>query len=393
MKLYIFNPDTDLALANNRENYMPPARVKQMTKELELLPLWYAEDSSCIFTPSSHDNAEFVANAQKLFGTNATYIKDISRLTDKENIEIIPWGWNVSLRKKLLNKGITSANLPTLQELAEYRELSGRNKDTEILHSLQPSAQFTAEVIDNIEKCREYAYKNPRCIFKAPWSGSGKGLLWCWGKYDDKSDGWCQRIIKEQGFVVATPIYEKLQDFAVEYYSDGKGNISFIGYSLFKTNTKGAYQGNILQSKEQHRKTLSRYINIQEIDATDILLREKLSTTYGHKYKGYIGVDMIICRTNDEKNALHPCVEVNMRMNMGILSTILADRFLAEGSRAIFSIDYYPSTEELQLFFSKMNKEYPPTIINKKLVSGFIPLVPINNSNNYISYIFAERAS
>ena len=34
MKLYIFNPDTDLALANNRENYMPPARVKQMTKEL-----------------------------------------------------------------------------------------------------------------------------------------------------------------------------------------------------------------------------------------------------------------------------------------------------------------------------------------------------------------------
>ena len=50
MKLYIFNPDTDLALANNRENYMPPARVKQMTKELELLPLWYAEDSSCIFT-------------------------------------------------------------------------------------------------------------------------------------------------------------------------------------------------------------------------------------------------------------------------------------------------------------------------------------------------------
>lgn len=392
MKLYIFNPDTDLALANNRENYMPPARVKQMTQELELLPLWYAEDGSYIFTQSTRKNDEFLADTKRLFGVNAICIKDNS-LPQCKNIEITPWGWNVSLRKQLLNRGVASTLLPTTQELAEYRELSGRDKDTEILRSLQPSAGFTAEVIDNIEKCREYAHKNPRCIFKAPWSGSGKGLLWCWGKYDDKSDGWCQRVIKEQGFVIATPIYEKVQDFAIEYYSDGNGNISFVGYSLFRTNTKGAYQGNILQSEDMHRKTLSQHINLQELDTTDTLLRKKLSTTYGYKYKGYIGVDMIICRTNDGKYTLHPCVEVNIRMNMGVLSTILANKFLAEGSRAIFFIDYYPACEELQCFINHTSKENPLIIENKKIASGFMPLVPIDKSNNYIAYIIAEKAN
>ncbi len=391
MKLYIFNPDTDLALANNRENYMPPARVRQMTQELELLPLWYAEEGSCIFAPSVRDNGEFFAETKRLFEVETKCIKELPQLPGDENIEITPWGWNVALRKQLLNSGVAEKLLPTPQELAKYRELSGRDKDTEILLSMKPSAGFTAKIIDNIAECRKYAGKNPRCIFKAPWSGSGKGLLWCWGKYDDKSDGWCQRVIKEQGFVVACPIYEKLQDFAIEYHSDGKGNITFIGYSLFSTNTKGAYQGNILQSEAKHRERLSQHISLQQLDATDALLREKLAATYGNNYKGYIGVDMIICRTNDGANALHPCVEVNMRMNMGVLSTILAKRFLAEGSRAIFSIDYYPTTEELQSFISQMNSYNQPTIVNGKIVSGFVPLVPTGKSNNYIAYIKAER--
>ena len=391
MKLYIFNPDTDLALANNRENYMPPARVRQMTQELELLPLWYSETDSCIFTPSSRENGEFLAEAERLFGVKAKCIKDVAQLPGDEDIEITPWGWNVALRRQLLGRGIDESLLPTTHELAQYRELSGRDKDTEILRSMHPSAGFSAEVIDNIEECRKYADKNPRCIFKAPWSGSGKGLLWCWGKYDDKSDGWCRRVINEQGFVVATPIYEKIQDFAIEYYSDGEGNLSFVGYSLFSTNTKGAYQGNILQAEAMHRKTLSQHITLHELDATDTLLREKLSATYGHRYKGYIGVDMIICRTSNGTNALHPCVEVNMRMNMGVLSTILAKRFLADGSRAFFSIDYYPTAEELQNFLTEMSKKEAPIITNGKLVSGFLPLVPTSKSNNYIAYIKAER--
>ena len=30
MKLYVFNPDTDMALANNEENYIAPASARRM---------------------------------------------------------------------------------------------------------------------------------------------------------------------------------------------------------------------------------------------------------------------------------------------------------------------------------------------------------------------------
>ena len=55
MKLYIFNPDTDLALANNSENYIPSARVKQMERELAMLPMWYAEQGSNILISTYPD--------------------------------------------------------------------------------------------------------------------------------------------------------------------------------------------------------------------------------------------------------------------------------------------------------------------------------------------------
>ena len=109
------------------------------------------------------------------------------------------------------------------------------------------------------------------------------------------------------------------------------------------------------------------------------------------KYKGYIGVDMIICRMQDNSNALHPCVEINMRMNMGVVSTILANRFLSPHSRATFSIEYYPKSEELHNFHSQMNKEHPLIITNKKIESGFMPLTPTGKSNNYVAYILAEK--
>lgn len=43
MKLYVFNPDADMALGNNEENYMAPATIRRMAEDLALLPIWYAQ--------------------------------------------------------------------------------------------------------------------------------------------------------------------------------------------------------------------------------------------------------------------------------------------------------------------------------------------------------------
>ena len=40
MNLYIFNPENDMALADGKPGYTPPAQIQQMRRELWWLPQW-----------------------------------------------------------------------------------------------------------------------------------------------------------------------------------------------------------------------------------------------------------------------------------------------------------------------------------------------------------------
>ena len=53
MKLYLFNPDSDLALANNESNYIAPASARRMAQDMALLPIWYAAPDSAVLAPSA----------------------------------------------------------------------------------------------------------------------------------------------------------------------------------------------------------------------------------------------------------------------------------------------------------------------------------------------------
>ena len=66
MKLYVFNPDTDMALANNEENYMAPASACRMAQDLALLPVWYAQPGSAVLAPSAY-NADYLQKMKQLF--------------------------------------------------------------------------------------------------------------------------------------------------------------------------------------------------------------------------------------------------------------------------------------------------------------------------------------
>ena len=57
-------------------------------------------------------------------------------------------------------------------------------------------------------------------MLKAPLSGSGKGLNWCKGIFTTFISGWCARVAASQGGVVGEPIYNKVEDFAMEFYAD-----------------------------------------------------------------------------------------------------------------------------------------------------------------------------
>lgn len=100
MELYLFNPDSDLALANNEANYIAPASARRMAQDMALLPIWYAAPGSAVLAPSAY-NADFLKRMRELFGLQVQLATE-PELPDYAEARIVPWGWNPAIRRFFL---------------------------------------------------------------------------------------------------------------------------------------------------------------------------------------------------------------------------------------------------------------------------------------------------
>jgi hypothetical protein len=389
MVLYIFNPDTDLALANGKGNYTPTERVRQMIADLSMLPIWYAQPGSFILSDRA-ENQVFLKEMNELFGCDVQLfsLADLPSLT--EPFEVHPWGWNRSFRNKLVRAGIAAQYLPTDLELDHRRQLSQRKIVCMLLELFDNTSNFCgiSRNVTDTAYCEQYfsmMKDQGGVVFKEPWSSSGKGLLWCRDDFNDRDKNWCQRVISNQGYVTVMPIYNKVQDFAMEFQVNETPDrpVTFLGYSLFDTDKKGAYQGNVLLSNEEIEHSLVKYVPKPSLEKTFQIVSSFLAQ---QGYKGCVGVDMMICQEPDGM-CIHPCVEINYRHTMGYVARVIKDRFLAEQAQGRFMIQHFHTSKELAAFVHDHQQKMPLVIKEGKVHAGFLPLVPVTPTTQNLAYI------
>ena len=176
----------------------------------------------------------------------------------------------------------------------------------------------------------------------------------------------------------------------MEFYSDGAGEVTFAGYSLFHTGKSGMYEGNCLLSNKAIRKQLSQYVPSEVLTDLENHLKYRLSALVGTVYKGYLGVDMMVCRFPENEKPvfrIHPCVEINLRMNMGVMTRFLYDRYVHPDSTGHFVIVYHPSEGEALKEHERMSATYPLEIREGRVYSGYLPLVPVHRRSCYWAWI------
>lgn len=385
MELYIFNPDADLALAHGGENYIAPASARRMAADLAILPAWYACEGDAVLAPSAY-NADFLQRMHDVLGLDiklATY----PELSDYAAAVPVPWGWNLALRRQLVRGGFPLENLPSADTLHAYRRWASREQVAGCLSAFKdiPFCRGESWNLKDLSACRAFVECQRHTLLKAPWSGSGKGLCWCASGFTRSVSGWCARVLREQGCVVASPVYDKVADFAMEFWKDEKKQAVFIGYSCFRTNERGGYWGNILLSDSRIEDDMGRYIPVEVLHR----VRETTEDVLTHRfpgYAGYLGVDMMVCRS-EEGFWLHPCVEVNLRMNMGILAVNLYRRWLAPDTLGYFKIEYHASPESLRARHHEDEVTFPMILHEGRMVSGYLPLVPVTPYSCYRAFI------
>ena len=388
--MYIFNPEHDLALGNFGANYTPPESAVKLASDLALLPVWYAPDGELIVAGGAA-NADYLRTLQSILPIRSEAIP-FTEIPSFAPERIIPWGWNPLLRQQLIKAGVSRDLLPSMEELARLREYSGRQHAARLLRELLPQNDVFcggALFFTRLYEVQEYlsSFSGDK-VLKMPNSGSGKGLIWIKGEITDKQIDWCRRVIATQGGVVAEPVYDKQTDLAMEF-SANHGKVTFECYSLFESAYSGAYAGNRLLTDKQFENEVSKFIDVSVL----YRLREQLTNRlaeYFPEYEGPMGVDMMICRT-EEGFRLHPCVEINMRMNMGLVARRFFDRFVHPDSEGMYRIGYFKREGEASKFCCEQKKAFPLEIDHGKISSGYLPLTPVNETTRYVAWSIISR--
>ncbi len=289
-KLHIFNPENDMALASGSPGYTPPANIRAYRREHRFLPLQWAQPGDVVW-----DGEENLAH---LF------------LDEASAPEICPWGWSPALVHELSQAGVPAHHLPDREWLARLRRLSGRESTVPV----QREWGLDAVVCRTLDEVQHYVSQWERVIMKSPWSSSGKGLM----QTDNPNwQGWVARILRLQGAVVVERLMERQLDFAMEFVMDN-GMAEYLGLNVFRTDDHGHFVDNIRPCGQNIVASLLHSpVSLSEVREW-YLHRLPLLAPW---YRGPVGVDMMVLTDG----TLHPCVEINWRMTMGMVA-VLADR-------------------------------------------------------------------
>ncbi|MDO4191346.1 MAG: hypothetical protein Q4D14_06655 [Bacteroidales bacterium] len=372
-KLLVFNPDHDLALASGTPNYTAPPNATVIANDLAHLLCWSNTNDVVV-------SNEKCVDAYRLLngGCSTTSWK---QLDVYEMVE--PWGWNESIAHKLRREHVPTHLIPSESLLQEWRNNAHRRMAAKLAECLMnhdvlmPNPAIELFTIEDLE---QFVNQHHQVVFKAPWSGSGRGLMWCNGELTPQVRNRCLKLLTTQGSVMGEVRQVVIQDFALEFFKPHDGNAMFKGYSVFNT-SNGVYKQNIVGSQTYLESIVTRYVSktllSHIIEQSIEFINQNFPT-----YMGCLGIDMFIYECQG-CIGINPAVEINLRNTMGNVALELANRWLDPQVVGTYSIDYYPNSHDLLNDHYLRSKTTPLEIKEGKIVGGYLSLCPINETTHY----------
>lgn len=321
MDIFIFNPDTDFALAKGRAAYTAPSRINLMRRRMSLTQLPLASSEDIILLPCKGDSVSDIPEVyvQEARRRNIR-IMNISELPHSltDDCRLLPWGWNHSLRRMLKDVGVEEEFLKPEEDIDTLRRLAHRRTTLpfrEMMEGLHHSFRFpeTIETTD-ADEALGFSRKYDTVYYKAPWSSSGRGIIKTGALPESRLREWIAGTIRRQGSVMVEEGLSKEYDFATEWWIE-ESKVRFLGYSMFEASPEGRYLSNEVSSQTDiHNNILSV---LPEWDDDILNIQKKvLERLIAPSYDGPVGIDMLA----DSDLAINPCVEINLRQTMGMVA-------------------------------------------------------------------------
>jgi hypothetical protein len=365
--LHWFNPQNDLALAANMPHYTPRPNASRLAEAGALLPIWYADEGDFVLAPTADSRwAEYMSG---LFGLTVQVYHDSHSVSVEK---CSPWGWSIDAKSRLADAGLPLSTMPTDEWLVNHRRLSHRRLSIDVSEGLRESMGFelppaAVECHTSDEAWQAIGKWGGKAYVKSPYSGSGRGVIDASTLPRHQIDNRITGVIARQGSIMVEKGLNKVLDFAMLFKASGTG-VELAGYSVFTADNRMAYTGNIIMPDEEIKRSLiGRYVDLSRLNAIESALPPLMSKLLGGQYEGYFGIDMMIYDDNGTM-MIAPCVEVNLRMTMGVVAHRLMERVVAPGLHARMRVEHHGLTA-----YEKANVD------GQRLTGGTISLVPPNS--------------
>jgi hypothetical protein len=400
-KVFFYNPTCEIAISNGTVSYMPNKTLSGFEKDLDVLPMYFSQGEDVMLVQQMPD--ERFKNLLTQAGISLPKFQLLNELLlqDKKGLklDLHPWGWSPRihhilkpLKEHCCDRFLKQSNA---WWKAEHKDIYSRKKALEVLDVFLDSHNYRylskskkARICTSVEEIEQLILEWQQIVIKAPWSSSGRGLqVLRQSHLNDSITQWINGTLQQQKYLMVEALLDKQFDFSLQYRILSSGKIEFLGPGFFETNSNGQYVGNILGGMPD---LLKEHLNNELIEElADGVANAMIKAELNRQYCGYLGVDCMIYKDEEGQIKVHPCVEINLRYNMGTLAIFL-DRYLHKESKGYFKVHFQPKST-FDLFHQKMEKEHPFVMKNGKWYSGYLPLVSPFQGKKFGVYLVLEN--
>ncbi|MFA5329937.1 MAG: hypothetical protein WC384_19225 [Prolixibacteraceae bacterium] len=398
--LFYFNPTCELAVANGSFSYVPPLLLQEMEQDLATLPFVFCTKDDVVLSEKSPSIffLEMLENCGFEIPRFCTFAQ-IEAFSANTFHDILPWGWSPAAHFKLKNATTKCTSefkeSPVNSWRSEHKALFERSASLDFLKKILKNyprfffiqEALTGKNVSNSEELEQLLEQHQAIVLKAPVSSSGRGIqIIRKTKLNESNKQWISGIFKQQKYLIAEPYLQKVIDLSFQFKILPDSKVSYSGFSIFETNSNGQYKGTLIHSDlktilpEENTETLMEMIESTAQIITDLLP----SSVYSNWHRGFLGVDAMLFRDN-EKIYMQPCIEINSRLNMGVLARFIEKRVHSKSSGK-FEL-FYGKPGEFNSFAKKQMQRNPIQMLEGKIFSGFMPLVEPDQQKKFGAYI------
>ena len=421
----VFNPEHDMALANGDKHFIAPRNIREMAHDLAPLLEFVEEDGVLVWGWDHAIKSQLLRMgvAAETLPTDGA-LTALRQCSERASAHRLLHAFHADHPDgPYIGESILAHSL---DDVAAYASRHGHIILKDPLSSSGKGLRHVKEHQEtHLNPPCEGGLEAPRCQHPLPYREGWGGSI----------SSWANALIRRHGYLTAEPYYNKVQDFAMEYCVR-EGQCRFIGYSLFNTNAHGRYESNLLMEDEKIETLLAQYIPhsaLHEVRDWVIshfthIIPAEWDTTH---HPLYFGIDMMVVMTTDNgqqttdrvsacecyvnlhtnspasaaeqktkltselkiQNSefkLHPCVEINLRLNMGIIAHEVRRALLAPGTEGTFHVTAFPTEEAAQQFHREHTEQFPTTYCEGKIASGYHALTPILPLTRHHAYIMVK---